>query len=143
MATVLFCNIAFFDPAFAQVALLERVRLAVAAADAVAHRWKVHDEGMLISFASRIFAGDDILARFRTVRTAIVDVVLGLAHTAGTDPHVQNLIGIVNVLCRMRIGNIPMTDEDRDIVRQLENIWDHDKSLESQNKVAIISAMYV
>ncbi len=36
-----------------------------------------------------------------------------------------------------------MTKEDRDIVRQLELMWDRDKKPGAQNKVAIVSAMYL
>jgi len=59
------------------------------------------------------------------------------------DSEAQNLVGTINVLCRMRIGNIPMTKEDEDIVRQLEIMWDRDKKPGAQNKVAIVSAMYL
>ena len=55
----------------------------------------------------------------------------------------QNLIGIINVLCRMKIGSIPKNKTDEDVVRQLEIMWDEDKSADARNKVAIVSAMYL
>jgi glycosyltransferase involved in cell wall biosynthesis len=143
VAALLFCNIAFFDPALAGLSFLERVRLAAAAADAIANRRKVLDEGMLISFASRLFPTEQILERFRQMRTALADAVMRLPMLSSTDAFAQNLVGTINVLCRMRIGNIPMTKEDRDIVRQLELMWDRDKKPGAQNKVAIVSAMYL
>ena len=139
----LFCNIAYFDQAMAQLPLTERARLAAAAADTVAQRWRVMDESMLISFAARMFPSDAILERFRTLRTTMADAVLGLRSVSSADLIVQSLIGTINVLCRMRIGNIPLTKEDRDIVRQIEVLWDSDQAVGSQNKVAIVSAMYL
>ena len=143
VAALLFCNIAFFDWGMTGVAFLERVRLAASAADAIANRHKVLDEGMLISFAARLFPDEHMLDHFRHMRTALADAVMRMPALSSTDPFAQNLVGTINVLCRMRIGNIPMTKEDRDIVRQLELIWDRDKKPGAQNKVAIVSAMYL
>jgi hypothetical protein len=143
VAALLFCNIAFFDQAMAGLPFLERLRLAAAAADAVAIRRKVLDEGMLISFAARLFPGERILEHFRDMRTALADAVMRLPVLSSTDPFAQNLVGTINVLCRMRIGNIPMTKDDEDIIRQLEFMWDRDKQVGAQNKVAIVSAMYL
>ena len=119
------------------------MRLAAAAADAIANRHKILDEGMLISFAARLFPDEHMLDHFREMRTALADAVMRMPVLSSTDPFAQNLVGTINVLCRMRIGNIPMTKEDRDIVRQLEVIWDRDKKPGAQNKVAIVSAMYL
>ena len=143
VSALVFCNIAFFDNAFASLPGVERLRLAVAAADAVSRRWKIMDESMFVSFASRIFPSENMLERFRALRTGLAETVLGLGSTASIDPYVQNLIGIINVLCRMRIGNIPLTKEDRDIVHRMDDMWDNDKSVEAQNKLAIVSAMYL
>lgn len=143
VAALLFCNIAFFDQAMAELPFLDRVRLAATAADAVANRRKVLDEGMLISFAARLFPSAHILDHFRDMRTALADAVMRLPTLSSTDPFAQNLVGTINVLCRMRIGNIPMTKDDRDIIRQLEFMWDRDKHAGAQNKVAIVSAMYL
>jgi glycosyltransferase involved in cell wall biosynthesis len=143
VAALLFCNIAFFDRAMADLPFLERVRLAATAADAIAHRRKVLDEGMLISFASRLFPSEHVVEHFRDMRTALADAVMRLPALSSTDPFAQNLVGTINVLCRMRIGNIPMTKEDQDIVRQLEIMWDRDKKPGAQNKVAVVSAMYL
>jgi glycosyltransferase involved in cell wall biosynthesis len=143
VAALLFCNIAFFDEAMEALPFLERLRLAAAAADAIANRHKVLDEGMMISFASRLFPSAHIVERFRDMRTALADAAMRLPVLSSTDPAAQNLVGTINVLCRMRIGNIPMTKEDRDIVRQLEDMWDRDQKAGTQNKVAIVSAMYL
>lgn len=143
VAALLFCNIAFFDQAMGELPFLERVRLAATAADAVANRRKVLDEGMLISFAARLFPSAHILDHFRDMRTALADAVMRLPTLSSTDPFAQNLVGTINVLCRMRIGNIPMTKDDRDIIRELEFMWDRDKHAGAQNKVAIVSAMYL
>jgi hypothetical protein len=143
VAALLFCNIAFFDQAMSGLPFLERVRLAATAADAVANRRKVLDEGMLISFAARLFPSERILEHFRDMRTALADAVMRLPTLSSTDPFAQNLVGTINVLCRMRIGNIPMTKDDEDIIRQLEFMWDRDKQVGAQNKVAIVSAMYL
>jgi hypothetical protein len=143
VAALLFCNIAFFDRAMADLPFLERVRLAATAADAIAHRRKVLDEGMMISFASRLFPSEHVLDHFRAMRTALADAVMRLPALSSTDPFAQSLVGTINVLCRMRIGNIPMTKEDQDIVRQLEIMWDRDKKPGAQNKVAVVSAMYL
>lgn len=143
VAALLFCNIAFFDDAMEALPFLERVRLAAAAADAIANRHKVLDEGMMISFAARLFPSAHIVERFREMRTALADAVMRLPVLSSTDPVAQNLVGTINVLCRMRIGNIPMTRDDRDIVRQLEDMWDRDQKVGAQNKVAIVSAMYL
>jgi glycosyltransferase involved in cell wall biosynthesis len=143
VAALLFCNIAFFDRAMAGLPFLERVRLAAAAADAVANRRKVLDEGMLISFAARLFPSERILEHFRDMRTTLADAVMRLPTLSSTDPFAQNLVGTINVLCRMRIGNIPMTRDDEDIIRQLEFMWDRDKQAGAQNKVAVVSAMYL
>jgi hypothetical protein len=77
------------------------------------------------------------------MRTALADAVKRLPTLSSTDTFAQNLVGTINVLCRMRIGNIPMTKDDEDIIRQLEFIWDRDKQVGAQNKVAIVSAMYL
>jgi Glycosyl transferase family 2 len=143
VASLLFCNIAFFDEAMEELSFVERVRLATAAADAIANRHKVLDEGMMISFGSRLFPSAHIVERFRDMRTALADAVMRLPGLSSTDPLAQNLVGTINVLCRMRIGNIPMTKEDSDIVRQLEVMWDRDQKTGAQNKVAIVSAMYL
>ncbi len=143
VAALVFCNIAFFDDGFLPLPVVERVRLAVAAADGVSLRWTVQDEGALISYASRLFPTGDMLTRFRTIRSAIADAALGLHAVSSTDPVVQNLIGIINVLCRMKIGAIPKNKADEDVVRQLEFMWDEDKSTDARNKVAIVSAMYL
>lgn len=143
VAALLFCSIAFFDEALERLPFVERIRLAAAAADAIANRHKVLDEGMMISFASRLFPDAHVVERFRSMRTTLADAVMKLPGLSSTDPFAQNLVGTINVLCRMRIGNIPMTKEDRDIVRQLEDVWDRDKKIGSQNKVAIVSAMYL
>lgn len=143
IAALLFCNIAFFDIAMEPLPFLERVRLAAAAADAIKNRHKVLDEGMMVSFASRLFPSDHIVDHFRNMRTMLADAVMRLPSLSSTDPFAQNLVGTINVLCRMRIGNIPMTKEDRDIVRQLDDMWDRDKKAGVQNKVAIVSAMYL
>jgi len=143
VAALLFCNIAFLDDAMEPLPFLDRVRLAATAADAIKTRHKVLDEGMMISFASRLFPSARIVDRFREMRSALADAVMRLPSLSSTDPFAQNLVGTINVLCRMRIGNIPMTKEDRDIVRQLDDMWDRDKKTGVQNKVAIVSAMYL
>ena len=143
VAALVYCNVAFFDNAFSTLPGVERLRLAIATADAVSRRWKIMDESMFVSFASRMFPSENMLERFRTLRTGLAETVLGLGSTASIDPYVQNLIGIINVLCRMRIGNIPLTKEDRDIVHRMDDMWDNDKSVEAQNKLAIVSAMYL
>lgn len=143
IAALLFCNIAFFDSAMEPLPFLERVRLAAGAADAIKNRHKVLDEGMMISFASRLFPSDHIVDHFRGMRTMLADAVMRMPSLSSTDPFAQNLVGTINVLCRMRIGNIPMTKEDRDIVRQLDDMWDRDQKSGAQNKVAIVSAMYL
>ena len=143
VAALLFCNIAFFDDAMNGLPFLERVRLAAAAADAIKARHRVLDEGMMISFASRLFPSGHIVEHFRAMRSALANAVMRLPALSSTDPFAQNLVGTINVLCRMRIGNIPMTKEDHDIVRQLDVMWDRDKQTGAQNKVAIVSAMYL
>ncbi|MDH3702750.1 MAG: glycosyltransferase [Alphaproteobacteria bacterium] len=143
VAALVFCNIAYFDDAFLPLPVVERIRLAVAAADAVALRWTVQDEGAMISYAARLFPAGEVLTRFRASRSAIADAALGLHAVSSTDPVVQNLIGTINVLCRMKIGSIPKNKSDEDVVRQLEVMWDEDKSADARNKVAIVSAMYL
>jgi len=143
VAALLFCSIAFFDEAMNELSFLERVRLAAAAADAIKTRHRVLDEGMMISFASRLFPSGHIVEHFRGMRTALANAVMRLPALSSTDPFAQNLVGTINVLCRMRIGNIPMTKEDKDIVRQLDLMWDRDRQVGAQNKVAIVSAMYL
>ncbi|MCG8542894.1 MAG: glycosyltransferase, partial [Alphaproteobacteria bacterium] len=44
VAALVFCNVAFFDNAFSTLPGVERLRLAIAAADAVSRRWKILDE---------------------------------------------------------------------------------------------------
>jgi len=78
VAALLFCNIAFFDEAMEPLSFLERVRLATAAADAIANRHKVMDEGMMISFGSRLFPSEHIVERFRDLRTTLADAVMRL-----------------------------------------------------------------
>jgi glycosyltransferase involved in cell wall biosynthesis len=143
VAALLFCNIAFFDDAMNGLPFLERVRLAAAAADAIKSRHRILDEGMMISFASRLFTSGHVVEHFREMRTALANAVMRLPALSSTDPFAQNLVGTINVLCRMRIGNIPMTREDHDIVRQLDVMWDRDQQAGAQNKVAIVSAMYL
>lgn len=143
VAALQFCNLAFFDEALAHLPPIERARLGTVVADAVSQRQRILDEGMMISFAARLFPSEPILEQFRALRTTLADAVLALRAVSSTDPFVQNLIGTINVLCRMRIGNIPMTKEDKDIVRQIEVMWDSDQATVSQNKVAIVSAMYL
>ena len=143
VAALVFCNIAFFDDGFQPLPVVERIRLAVAAADAVSMRWTIQDEGALISYATRLFPTGEILSRFRRIRSTIADAALGLHAVSSTDPVVQNLIGIINVLCRMKIGSVPKNKADEDVVRQLEVMWDEDKSTDARNKVAIVSAMYL
>lgn len=143
VAALVFCNIAFFDDAFLSLPVAERIRLAVAAADAVSLRWAIQDEGALISCATRLFPAGEMLTRFRTIRSAIADAALGLHAVSSTDPVVQNLIGIINVLCRMKIGSVPKNKADEDVVRQLDVMWDEEKSTDARNKVAIVSAMYL
>jgi len=142
VAALLVANLAFSDEAMAEPSFIERVRLATTAADAIANRHKVLDEGMMISFGARLFPSAHIVERFRDMRTALADAVMRLPGLSSTDPFSQNLVGTINVLCRMRIGNIPMTKEDSDIVRQLEVMWDRDQKTGAQNKGAIVSAMY-
>jgi hypothetical protein len=143
VAALVFCNIAFFDDGFLPLPVVERIRLAVAAADGVSLRWSIQDEGALISCASRLFPTGEMLTRFRSIRSAVADAALGLHAVSSTDPVVQNLIGTINVLCRMKIGSIPKNKADEDVVRQLEVMWDEDKSTDARNKVAIVSAMYL
>lgn len=143
VAALLFSNIAFFDDAFRALPFAERLQLAVAAAETIGRRWKVLDEGMMVSFATRLFPAGNVLDRFRSLRASLVETVMALGAVPSTDPFIQDLVSIINVLCRMRIGSIPMSDEDQDIVRRLEQIWDSDRSTNAQNKVALVSALYL
>ena len=142
-AALMFCNIAFFDDGFGRLPPVERTRLAVAGVEAVARRGNILDEGMLISFASRIFPGGQVLDRFRALRALLAETFLALHSVSLTDPSVQTLVEIVNMLCRMRIGNIPMTREDRARVRQVETVWETDTSATAQSKVSMVSALYL
>lgn len=143
VAALQFCNLAFFDDALAHLSPIERARLGTVAADSISQRQRILDEGMMISFAARLFPSEPILEQIRALRSTLADAVLVLRAISSTDPFVQNLVGTINVLCRMRIGNIPMTKEDKDIIRQVEVMWDSDQATASQNKVAIVSAMYL
>lgn len=143
LAVQLFCNIAFLSDNFASLPQVDRLRLAVRAYTRIADRWGIADEGQFISFAVRVFPEARITDRMHELRHFLAATLYSQAESKALFEPLSRAEEIINGLCRMKIGRLPPTQKEREIVSKIRNRFDSSKSENFKNRAILALALFL
>lgn len=135
---LLFCGLGIVDERYSALSMLERLRLATLATDALRARTEILDEILLIPYCSRLFNNFNITKAFRDIRCNISRMILSKEVTF----HNNYIMDIVNCLCRYRVGNLPPDQGDAGIIERMDRMLSDQPTEEERNRVTLVSAMY-
>jgi len=143
LAAQLFCNIAFLSDNFASLPQIDRLRLAVRAYTQIAERWGINDEGQFISFAVRIYPEARITDRMHDLRLYLAETLYSQAQSKALFEPLSRAEEIINGLCRLKIGRLPPTQKEREIVSKIRNRFDSTKSENFKNRAILALALFL
>ena len=143
LAVQLFCNIAFLSDNFAALPKIDRLRLAVRAYTRVAERYGIADEGQFISFAVRIYPEARITEKLHEVRHYLSATLYSQKESKAVFEPLSRAEDIINGLCRLKIGRLPATQKEREIVVKIRDRFDKSKSEAFKNRAILALALYL
>lgn len=143
LAVQLFCNIAFLSQTFASLPQIERIRLAVRAYIQAAARWTINDESRFISYAVRVYPEARITDKMHGLRLFLARTLLSDTESRTLFEPLSRAEEIINGLSRMRIGRLPATQAEREIVKQLRTRFDKTKAPSFRNRAVLALALFV
>ena len=135
---LLFCGLGIVDERFSALSMLERLRLATLASEALRARSDILDDILLIPYCSRLFDNFNVTKAFRDIRCNIARMILSNEITFQN----KNIVDIVNFLCFYRIENLPPDQGDAGIINRMDRILSDQPTNEESNRVTLVSAMY-
>ncbi len=143
LAVQLFCNIAFLSDNFASLPRIDRLRLAVRAYTRIADRWKINDEGQFISFAVRVFPEARMTDRMHELRLYLAETLYSQAQSKALFEPLSRAEEIINGLCRIKIGRLPATQKEREIVSKIRSRFDSTKYESFKNRAVLALALFL
>ena len=143
LAVQLFCNIAFLSDNFAALPKIDRLRLAVRAYTRVAERYGIADEGQFISFAVRIYPEARITEKLHEVRHYLSATLYSQKESKAVFEPLSRAEDIINGLCRLKIGRLPATQKEREIVVKIRDRFDKSKSEAFKNRAILALALFL
>ena len=143
LAAQLFCNIAFLSDNFASLPQIDRLRLAIRAYTQIADRWGISNEGQFISFAVRIYPEARITDRLHELRLYLSELLFSQTHSKSFFEPLSGAEEIVNGLCRLKIGRLPPTQMEREIVSKIKTRFDATKSENFKNRAILALALFL
>ena len=143
LAAQLFCNIAFLSDNFASLSQIDRLRFAVRAYMQIAKRWGVNDEGQFISFAVRIYPEARITDRMHELRLYLAETLYSEVQSKTLFEPLSRAEEIINGLCRLKIGRLPPTHKEREIVSKILTRFDSTKSENFKNRAILALALFL
>ena len=143
LAVQLFCNIAFLSDNFTTLPKIDRLRLAVRAYTRVAERYGIADEGQFISFAVRIYPEARITEKLHEVRHYLSETLYSQKESKAVFEPLSRAEDIINGLCRLKIGRLPATQKEREIVVKIRDRFDKSKSEAFKNRAILALALYL
>ena len=143
LAVQLFCNIAFLSDNFTTLPKIDRLRLAVRAYTRVAERYGIADEGQFISFAVRIYPEARITEKLHEVRHYLSATLYSQKESKAVFEPLSRAEDIINGLCRLKIGRLPATQKEREIVVKIRDRFDKSKSEAFKNRAILALALYL
>jgi hypothetical protein len=143
LAAQLFCNIAFLSDNFASLPQIDRLRLALRAYTQIAERWGISDEGQFISFAVRIYPEERITDRLHELRHYLSENLFSQTSSKALFGPLSHAEEIINGLCRLKIGRLPPTQLEREIVSKIRTRFDATKSEDFKNRAILALALFL
>ena len=143
LAVQLFCNIAFLSDNFAALPKIDRLRLAVHAYTRVAERYGIADEGQFISFAVRIYPEARITDKLHEVRHYLSATLYSQKESKAVFEPLSRAEDIINGLCRLKIGRLPATQKEREIVAKIRYRFDKSQSEDVKNRAILALALFL
>ena len=143
LAVQLFCNIAFLSDNFAALPKIDRLRLAVHAYTRVAERYGIADEGQFISFAVRIYPEARITEKLHEVRYYLSATLYSQKESKAVFEPLSRAEDIINGLCRLKIGRLPATQKEREIVAKIRDRFDQSQSEDVKNRAILALALFL
>ena len=142
LAVQLFCNIAFLSKNFAALPQMERLRLAVRAYTRTAERYCIVNEEQFISFAVRIFPEARITDKLHEVRLYLATALYSQKESKALFEPLSRAEEIINGLCRIKIGRLPPTQKEREIVAKIKDGFDLSDSEAFKNRAILALALF-
>lgn len=143
LAVQLFCNIAFLSDSFSSLPQIDRLRLAVRAYARVVERWGAVDEGQFISFAVRVFPEARITDRMHELRLYLAVTLYSQAQSKVLFEPLSRAEEIINGLCRLKIGRLPATQKEREVVAKIRTRFDSTKYESFKNRAILALALFI
>ena len=143
LAVQLFCNIAFLSDNFATLPKIDRLRLAVRAYTRIAERYGILDEGQFISFAVRIYPEARITEKLHEVRHFLSATLYSQRESKAVFEPLSRAEEIINGLCRLKIGRLPPTQQEREIVAKIRDRFDKSQSEAFKNRAVLALALFL
>mgnify|MGYP001330575138 CR=1 FL=1 len=143
LAVQLFCNIAFLSDNFAALSKIDRLRLAVHSYTRLAERYGIADEGQFISFAVRIYPEARITEKLHEVRHYLSATLYSQKESKAVFEPLSRAEDIINGLCRLKIGRLPATQKEREIVVKIRDRFDKSKSEAFKNRAILALALFL
>jgi hypothetical protein len=135
---LVFCGLGVIDTRYSQLNMIERLRIATAAEEALRLNIDIYDEVLLIPYCLRIFSTYNIIKELRNMRIKISIYIL-----SSDDVYANNyIINIVNCLCRFRLGTLRPDGQDKPVVEHLEKLLADNPNKGELNRATLVSAMY-
>ena len=143
LAVQLFCNIAFLSNVFATLPQIDRIRLAVRVYTQVVTRWPIIDESRFISFAVRVFPESRITEKLHELRLYLAKALSSDGESKLLFEPLSRAEEIINGLGRMKIGRLPATQAEREMVKQFRMRFEKSRSQGFKNRALLALTMFV
>jgi glycosyltransferase involved in cell wall biosynthesis len=143
LAVQLFCNIAFLSDNFATLPRIDRLRLAVRAYTKIADGWGVIDDGQFISFAAQLFTEARITDHLHELRYYLAATLYSQAESKALFDPLSRAEEIMNGLYRIKIGQLSLTQKEREIISMIRNRFDLSKSENFKNRAVLALALFL
>jgi hypothetical protein len=136
---LVFCGLGMIERRYAALHVLERLRIAVYAEEAIRAQADIHDDVLMIPFASRLFREYNVTQVIRDIRIKTSEQILKL----NSDSIPKYMVDIVNCFCRFRIGNLSPDRNDAALILRIDKILNGGSAtVMERNKAALVTAMY-
>ena len=143
LAVQLFCNIAFLSTNYATLSKIDRLRLAVNSYTRVADRFGIADEGQFISICGPHLPRIQDYREASQVRQYLSATLYSQKESMVIFEPLSRAEDIINGLCRLKIGRLPATQKEREIVAKIRDRFDKSKSEVFKNRAILALALFL
>ena len=96
-----------------------------------------------MSFAVRIFPEARITDRMHEVRLYLAETLFSQAQSKTLFEPLSRAEDIINGLCRLKIGRLPATQKEREMVSKIRTRFDSSKSESFKNRAILALALFL